>query len=121
VFAALRRKTIREWSFGYIVTQAKAIAHGAKEIFGVDIIELGPCAVGVGDTATLAVKGVTAADVADRARRRAQLARYEQQLAAASRRFQLARAGQQLAAHHAILETISTTAVRNQQDHRRRI
>ena len=118
----MRRKRLREWSFGFIITKAKAIAHGAKEIVGVDLLELGPCLAGMGDTATLAIKSATADDITAAQRltvRRHELAPYEQQLAAASRRFLLARAEQQLAAHRSILETISTSAVRYQPDHGR--
>jgi HK97 family phage prohead protease len=74
VFSQLQRKTLREWSYGFTIQRFKTLADGCRELLAVDLIELGPCVIGVGDTATLATK---AEDV------QAALAAHRRQLVAA--------------------------------------
>lgn len=83
VFKQLQRKAISEWSFAFRILKAKPLTNGLRELLRLDLIELGPCMVGVGDTATLSVKSARAHEEADPlAARRAQLNR-------ALRRFEL--------------------------------
>jgi HK97 family phage prohead protease len=56
VFEQLRRGVLAEWSFGFLITKARNLARGAREIAGIDLIEVGPCLRGLGTTATLATK-----------------------------------------------------------------
>jgi len=61
VHKQILRKALSEWSYGYRVVRAKATAAG-RELLSLDLIEIGPCLVGVGDTETIAVKSDTQAD-----------------------------------------------------------
>jgi HK97 family phage prohead protease len=56
VFRQLQRKALREWSFGFVIQRAKPLPSGGRELLALDLVELGPCLVGVGDTETVAVK-----------------------------------------------------------------
>lgn len=82
VFSQLQRRTLSEWSFGFLITRAKTLASGVRELLAVDLVELGPTVRGAGDTATLALKSQAGAPgpldryrwELDRARRRTAIA-----------------------------------------------
>jgi hypothetical protein len=56
-FRQLQRGVLREWSFGFLVKQSRPLAHGARELLELDLVELGPTLKGMGDTETLEVRG----------------------------------------------------------------
>jgi HK97 family phage prohead protease len=103
VFTQLQRKALREWSFAFLITKSKQLARGAREILGLQLLEIGPCLSGVGTSATLTVKAAGVADVRRivqrQAMRRAELAPVEAALAATSQRLSLARAEHDLAVY----------------------
>jgi HK97 family phage prohead protease len=59
VHAQIQRKALSEWSFAYRVIRAKPRPKGGRELLCVDLLEIGPCLAGVGETATLDVKAAT--------------------------------------------------------------
>ena len=73
VFSQLQRKALSEWSFAYRVRQSKPLPNGGRELLAIDIIGIGPCLAGVGDTATIAVKADAARAASPVAAERAQL------------------------------------------------
>lgn len=56
VFQQIQRKTLNDWSFGYLVQTAKPIGQGCRELLKLHLIELGPTLIGCGDTETLSTK-----------------------------------------------------------------
>jgi uncharacterized protein len=56
VFKQMQRRTLKEWSFGYLVQKAKTLAAGTRELLQIDLLELGPTLVGMGDTSTIGLK-----------------------------------------------------------------
>jgi|SRR4051812_3619034 HK97 family phage prohead protease len=104
IWRELRRKTLKEWSFAFVITKSKELARGTREILKLDLLEIGPCLSGVGTSATLAVKAedLSAAIQARLAKHRQavrvdHVAPLEAQLVGAQRRWRLARAEQDLA------------------------
>jgi HK97 family phage prohead protease len=57
VHAQLLRKALSEWSFGFVVRQARSLPRGGRELVAVDLVEIGPTLAGAGETQTIDVKG----------------------------------------------------------------
>lgn len=90
VFKQLQRRALREWSFRFRVLRS-APSDTGRELQAVELIELGPCLSGAGDTQTIAVKSDEGLTV-DEARRQmtaTALAPYRAELDRASRRMAL--------------------------------
>jgi HK97 family phage prohead protease len=56
IFRLIQDRILTEWSFAYLVQKAKRLADGTRELLQIELLEIGPTLVGMGDTATLAVK-----------------------------------------------------------------
>jgi HK97 family phage prohead protease len=74
VHRQLLRKALSEWSYGFRILRAKAMGRG-RELLALDLVELGPCVCGVGDTETIAVKSDARIDLHAEDRARIELAR----------------------------------------------